>query len=77
MHSLFFSNCICSHCRQLYQGQSPKEQILNIPFSFFDDRFIYPISGHWVWQGEGWLTNLGFIDFAGSTVVHSVGGWAH
>jgi Amt family ammonium transporter len=38
--------------------------------------FIYPISGHWVWQGDGWLTDLGFIDFAGSTVVHSVGGWA-
>ena len=35
----------------------------------------YPITGHWVWGG-GWLSNLGFIDFAGSTVVHSVGGWA-
>ncbi len=41
---------------------------------------IYPISGHWAWgglfNGEGWLEKLGFIDFAGSTVVHSVGGWA-
>jgi len=37
---------------------------------------IYPVSGHWVWQGDGWLTKLGFIDFAGSSVVHSVGGWA-
>ncbi len=36
---------------------------------------IYPISGHWIWGG-GWLSNLGMIDFAGSTVVHSVGGWA-
>jgi Amt family ammonium transporter len=36
---------------------------------------IYPIFGHWVWGG-GWLTELGFLDFAGSTVVHSVGGWA-
>ncbi len=36
---------------------------------------IYPISGHWIWGG-GWLSNLGFHDFAGSTVVHSVGGWA-
>lgn len=36
---------------------------------------IYPIVGHWVWGG-GWLARLGFIDFAGSTVVHSVGGWA-
>ncbi len=42
--------------------------------------FIYPIFGHWAWggvfsEGSGWLANLGFIDFAGSTVVHSVGGW--
>lgn len=35
---------------------------------------IYPISGHWIWGG-GWLSNLGFHDFAGSTVVHSVGAW--
>ncbi|MDJ0598416.1 MAG: ammonium transporter [Crocosphaera sp.] len=35
----------------------------------------YPITGHWVWSG-GWLGSLGFSDFAGSTVVHSVGGWA-
>ncbi len=36
---------------------------------------IYPVSGHWIWNG-GWLANLGFHDFAGSTVVHSVGAWA-
>ncbi|HSH04843.1 MAG TPA: ammonium transporter [Anaerolineae bacterium] len=36
---------------------------------------IYPISGHWHW-GQGWLANLGFIDFAGSTLVHAVGGFA-
>ncbi len=35
--------------------------------------FIYPVVGHWVWQGEGWLTSLGFVDFAGSTVVHLTG----
>ncbi|MGF1541239.1 MAG: ammonium transporter [Pleurocapsa sp.] len=34
----------------------------------------YPITGHWVWSG-GWLDEMGFSDFAGSTVVHSVGGW--
>ncbi len=41
---------------------------------------IYPVFGSWAWgsyfAGEGWLKQLGFIDFAGSTVVHSVGGWA-
>jgi len=36
---------------------------------------MYPIVGHWTWGG-GWLTQLGFSDFAGSTIVHSVGGWA-
>jgi Amt family ammonium transporter len=35
---------------------------------------IYPISGHWIW-GAGWLADAGFWDFAGSTVVHSCGGW--
>ncbi|SDQ04609.1 ammonium transporter [Virgibacillus salinus] len=34
---------------------------------------IYPIVGHWIWQGDGWLTTLGFSDFAGSTVVHLTG----
>jgi len=37
--------------------------------------FIYPVVGHWIWGG-GWLGDLGFIDFAGSTVVHSTGGWS-
>jgi len=36
---------------------------------------IYPIGGHWIWGG-GWLAELGMFDFAGSTVVHSVGGWS-
>ncbi len=44
--------------------------------------FVYPIFGHWAWgslfggASEGWLEGWGFYDFAGSTVVHSVGGWA-
>ena len=37
--------------------------------------FIYPIIGSWTWGG-GWLTEMGFKDFAGSTIVHSTGGWA-
>jgi Amt family ammonium transporter len=36
---------------------------------------IYPVSGHWLWGG-GWLADLGFVDFAGSTMVHGLGGWA-
>lgn len=44
-------------------------------FSFILVAFVYPISGHWIWGG-GWLGSGAFRDFAGSTVVHSVGGWA-
>ncbi len=44
-------------------------------YSIFISAVVYPISGHWIWGG-GWLSELGFHDFAGSTVVHSVGGWA-
>jgi ammonium transporter, Amt family len=46
-----------------------------ILFSFAMVGIIYPITGHWIWGG-GWLAKLGMFDFAGSTVVHSVGGWA-
>lgn len=46
-----------------------------LAFSVLLTGIAYPITGHWVW-GNGWLGELGFIDFAGSTVVHSVGGWA-
>jgi Amt family ammonium transporter len=49
-------------------------------YSIVVSAFIYPIFGSWAWgglyHGGGWLEKLGFIDFAGSTVVHSVGGWA-
>ncbi|HKX12711.1 MAG TPA: ammonium transporter [bacterium] len=46
-----------------------------ILFSFILVAILYPITGHWIWGG-GWLAKMGFWDFAGSTTVHSVGGWA-
>ncbi len=53
-------------------------------YSFLITLIIYPVVVHWIWSGAGWLndynadttTDWGFTDFAGSTVVHSVGGWA-
>ena len=49
-------------------------------YSAFLTALVYPVFGSWAWgslyQGGGWLEGRGFIDFAGSTVVHSVGGWA-
>ncbi|MCR5413304.1 MAG: ammonium transporter [Kiritimatiellae bacterium] len=50
-------------------------------YSILVSAVVYPVSGHWIWGGlageasQGWLEQLGFHDFAGSTVVHSVGGW--
>lgn len=44
-------------------------------FSFLIVAFVYVVPGHWIWGG-GWLSQKGFFDFAGSTVVHSCGGWA-
>ena len=46
-----------------------------LAYSFLITAFIYPVVGHWVWGG-GWLAGLNFFDFAGSTVVHGVGGVA-
>ena len=50
-----------------------------LAYSVFICAFIYPIFGSWAWgsllDGNGWLEKLGFCDFAGSTVVHSIGGW--
>ena len=44
-------------------------------YSFVISSLIYPIVGHWIWGG-GWLADIGFADFAGSTVVHALGGFA-
>ena len=46
-----------------------------IVFSCIMGTLLYPVTGHWIWGG-GFLAKMGFWDFAGSTVVHSVGGWA-
>ena len=52
-----------------------------LAIAFLISGLIYPVFGHWVWNGVGsgerlgWLAKAGFLDFAGSTVVHSVGGW--
>jgi len=54
--------------------------IASLIFTIILAVFIYPVFGSWIWgglyQGDGWLSNLGFTDFAGSTVIHAVGGWA-
>ena len=78
MHNLFFQTVFCATAATIVSGAIAERTKFTtyLVFSLTMTVLIYPVSGHWVWQGDGWLTDLGFIDFAGSTVVHSVGGWA-
>ena len=73
----FFQLVFCGTAATIVSGAVAErvKYIAFIIFSFVLTLAIYPIVGHWIWGG-GWLSELGFIDFAGDTVVHSVGGWA-
>ena len=73
----FFQLVFCGTAATIVSGAVAErvKYISFIIFSFVLTLVIYPIVGHWVWGG-GWLADLGFMYFAGDTVVHSVGGWA-
>lgn len=73
----FFQLVFCGTAATIVSGAVAErvKYVSFIIFSFILTLVIYPIVGHWVWGG-GWLADLGFMDFAGDTVVHSVGGWA-
>ena len=73
----FFQLVFCGTAATIVSGAVAErvKYVSFIVFSFVLTLVIYPIVGHWVWGG-GWLADLGFMDFAGDTVVHSVGGWA-
>jgi len=47
--------------------------VADLMYSLVVGAFLYPVVGHWIWGGDGWLAGLGMLDFAGSTVVHLVG----
>ncbi len=71
-----FQGMFAATCCTIVSG-AVAERIKLIPFLFFCLFFVsfsYPITGYWKW-GLGWLDAKGFYDFAGSTLVHSVGGW--
>ena len=73
----FFQMVFCATAISIVSGACA-ERIKVLPFIIFAafmTGIIYPIYGSWTWGG-GWLTEMGFSDFAGSTIVHSVGGWA-
>ena len=73
----FFQLVFCGTAATIVSGAVAEriKYISFIVFSLFLTMFIYPIVGHWIWGG-GFLGSLGMLDFAGGTVVHSVGGWA-
>lgn len=73
----FFQMVFCATTASIVSG-ALAERIKLWPFFIFTaflTGILYPITGSWKW-GAGWLDTIGFADFAGSTLVHSVGGWA-
>ena len=77
MSDWFFQMVFVATAASIVSG-TLAERIKVWPFLIFVvilSAIIYPIQGSWVW-GAGWLAEMGFSDFAGSTLVHSTGGWA-
>jgi len=76
----FFQSVFCATSATIVSGGIAERMKFSgyLLVSMLVSLIVYPISGHWAWNGlfgaGGWLGNLGFIDFAGSSVVHSVGG---
>lgn len=72
---LIFQTVFCATSATIVSGSMAERTkfISYCLYSFCISAFIYPISGHWIWGG-GWLSQMGFHDFAGSTAVHMVGG---
>ncbi len=73
----FFQLVFCGTAATIVSGAVAErvKYVSFIIFSFILTLFIYPIVGHWIWGG-GWLADIGFMDFAGDTAVHSLGGWS-
>ena len=73
---MFFQTMFCATAATIVSGaMAERTQFRSyLIYSAIISLFIYPIAGKWAWGG-GWLADMNFHDFAGSTVVHSVGGW--
>ncbi len=74
---LIFQTIFCATAATIVSGAMAERTkfVSYLIYTLVISALIYPVVGHWIWGG-GWLSKLGFRDFAGSTVVHSVGGWA-
>ncbi len=73
--TLIFQTVFCATAATIVSGAMAERTKFSmyVIFSILVSVLIYPIEGHWIWGG-GWLSDLGFHDFAGSTVVHTCGG---
>lgn len=75
---LIFQTVFCATAATIVSGAMAERTkfISYCIYSLIISLVVYPISGHWIWSSEGWLCEMGFHDFAGSTAVHMVGGVA-
>ncbi len=75
--TLIFQTVFCATAATIVSGAMAERTKFNayLIYSITISALVYPVSGHWIWGG-GWLSQLGFHDFAGSTAVHMVGGVA-
>ncbi len=74
---LIFQTVFCATAATIVSGAMSERTKFSsyLIYSVVISGLVYPLVGHWAWGG-GFLSQMGFHDFAGSTVVHSVGGWA-
>lgn len=77
MAFIIFQTVFCATAATIVSGAMAERTKFSVYciYSIIISALIYPVSGHWIWGG-GWLSQLGFHDFAGSTAVHMVGGIA-
>ena len=72
----FFQLVFCATCATIVSGAMAERTKFSMYclYSAIISAVVYPIEAGWVWNGQGWLAQLGFVDFAGSCVIHMVGG---
>ncbi|MDO4280319.1 MAG: ammonium transporter [Peptococcaceae bacterium] len=76
--AFFFNLVFCATAATIVSGAMAERTKFSAycAYSFIISLLIYPVEAHWIWNAGGWLYNLGFVDFAGSTAVHMTGGVA-
>ena len=74
--NFFFQLVFCATCATIVSGAMAERTKFNMYciYSAIISIIVYPVEAGWAWNSQGWLTKLGFIDFAGSCVIHMVGG---